>query len=103
MKRMCFMQHVLTKIQLWMISTFPSTAARWIHQQRNVLVEPIGDRLSASQCLPISTYYIVYNRTYENACYSYFLVKTSENNQVKFLHLPDRQLLSSAVKLNCNQ
>ena len=52
-ERLCFLQREVTRLQKWMVSVFPPTAAHFGHQQPCTQVEAIGNALEVKLCKPI--------------------------------------------------
>ena len=102
-ERTCFVQKELQKIQRWMINTFPTSSARWIHQQAGVVVHPAGDALHVSKCMQIENYKIHFDRKLNLTCYRDFPIDTSITNTTRFLRIVDRQIVSTSSKIDCTK
>ena len=102
-ERICFIQDELQKIQKWMIHTFPTSSARWVHQKSGVVVHPAGDAMHISRCMEIEDYTILFNRTVNETCYRDFPVINEETKSTKFLRIIDRQLIAISPKVNCSE
>ena len=74
-ERLCFIQQEMTKLQHWMISTFPNSVSKWIHPDAGVLVYTVGDVLQPEQFKKISKYKIHLNRKINVTCYHDFYTK----------------------------
>eukprot|EP00111_Clytia_hemisphaerica_P021766 TCONS_00064000-protein len=98
-ERLCFIQQEVSRIQRWMIAAFPTTAARWIHQESGVTVHTVGEALQVHRCLKISNYRLITNRRVGNFDIP---VKAPYHNQVKFLRIMDRQVVEQSHKINCS-
>ena len=100
-ERLCFLQREVTKLQKWLVSVFPSTAAHFVHQQPGTQIEAIGDALEVKLCKPILNYRIVTTRRIKSTCYHHFPVKLPYRNTTYFLKISDRHLLSKSSKVKC--
>ena len=67
-EKLCFILQEMTKLQHWMISTFPNTASKWIHPDAGVLVHTVDNVLQLEQCKQISNYKIHLNRKVNDTC-----------------------------------
>eukprot|EP00111_Clytia_hemisphaerica_P018265 TCONS_00054014-protein len=101
--RICFIQNEMTRVHQWMISTFPTSSARWIHQEAGVTVSLAGDALEVGRCMRVSNYHIFLNRTYNGTCYLDFPIITVREKGISFLRLVDRQIVSVSVRINCTE
>ena len=102
-QRICFVQNELQRIQKWMINTFPTSSAKWIHQHAGVIVHPAGDALHVSKCMQIESYKIHYDRKLNGTCYRDFPIETPITNTTRFLRITDRQIVHISSKLNCSE
>ena len=102
-ERLCFVQQEVSRIQRWMIEVFPTTAARWIHQESGVTVHLIGEALQVHRCLKISNYRLITNRKVGNYCYADIPIKAPYSNTIRFLRLTDRQVMDKSHKINCSE
>uniref|UniRef100_A0A7M5XFT0 Reverse transcriptase n=1 Tax=Clytia hemisphaerica TaxID=252671 RepID=A0A7M5XFT0_9CNID len=102
-ERTCFIQQEVTRIQQWMIEVFPTTAARWIHQERGVMVHLIGEAMQVHRCLKISNYRLITSRRIGNSCYHDIPVKAPYHEKIKFLRLIDRHVVEKSHKINCSE
>ena len=59
----------MTKLQHWLISTFPNAASKWIHPDVGILVHSKGDVPQLEQCKKESDYRIHLNRKINETCY----------------------------------
>ena len=100
-ERICFMQREITKIQHWMISTFPSTSGRWVHQESGVTIDNAGDGLLVSKCSTITDYRIVFSKKIGNACYLNFPVTRPYSNETFFLRTADKHLVALSPTIKC--
>ena len=80
---------------------FPSTAAKWIHQSDGVVLHVIGDGLEIAQCLAITNYTLILNRTINTTCYHDFPVLQPHQTEVQFLHIYDRQVVHLSPQIAC--
>ena len=101
-QRGCFLQQEITRLQHWIITTFPSSASRWIHPEAGVIIHPVGDALQLHQCLKVSQYSIILSRKINNTCYTDFPIQRSGTNETRFLRLSDRQMVHLSPKINCS-
>ncbi|MEO0683466.1 MAG: reverse transcriptase domain-containing protein [Cyanobacteria bacterium J06649_11] len=102
-EKLCFIQKEVSKIQRWMIEVFPTTAARWIHQEAGVVVEIVGEALLVHRCLKISNYKLITNRRIGNSCYHDIPVKAPYHDKIRFLRLTDRQVMENSHQINCSK
>ena len=102
-EKICFVQQEVSKIQRWMIEVFPTTAARWIHQEAGVVVEVVGEALLVHRCLKISNYRLITNRRIGNSCYHDIPVKAPYHDKIRFLRLTDHQIMENSHKINCSK
>ena len=100
-ERLCFIQQEMTKLQHWMISTFPNTASKWIHPDAGVLVHTVGDALQLEQCKKISNYRIHLNRKINDTCYHDFPISIPSDNTTRFLKIFDRQVIKTSSITLC--
>ena len=77
-----------------MIHTFPTSSARWIHQQSGVVAHPVGDAIHISRCMKIDDYNIQFDRKVNETCYRNFPVIDEGTNATKFLKIIDRHLIA---------
>ena len=100
-ERICFLQKEISKLQHWMIATFPSTASRWIQPDSGVLVHTVGDALQIEECQKIYEYKVHFDRKINKTCYSNFPVSITHDNTTRFLRIIDRHAVKFSPNIPC--
>ena len=100
-ERICFLQKEISKLQHWMIATFPSTASRWIQPDSGVLVHTVGDALQIEECQKIYEYKLHFDRKINKTCYSDFPISITHDNTTRFLRIIDRHAVKFSPNIPC--
>ena len=86
-ERLCYVQKEISRIYDWIINTFSSSLAKWIHQTVGVTIIYAGDTLQVNHRSQLNDYQIIYDRKIGDTSYLDFPVKNFQSSQTHFLSL----------------
>ena len=84
-----------------MLSLFPTSSGRWVHQKSGVVVQNVGDALHVSRCQSVDRYELILNRRLNKTCYQNIPVRLPGNNKTLFLRTSDKHLVPLSPKIHC--
>ena len=98
----CHANKELRRIQRWMLSFFPDTAAPYLFPKNGYLTQPVGEGLLVHACTAVLDYKIFWNKKYNNTCYHNFPVAITSSNKLYFLEPSTKRLVSRGHIIPCN-
>lgn len=97
----CTLNKEIRSLQRWLLTSFPDTAAEYLFPDLGRMVEQIGEALLVHKCKVETKHTILWNQTYNGSCFHNFPVIVSGHQDLYFLDLAKRRLMSHSPRIPC--